>query len=518
MQAFLIPIINHCNSFLKATKGIKTVDWLLGTLSLLAWVILVVSNTQQPLIMLRFLIAEFFLILGVLLIIADASQRKILCLLFLGGLAWFTFAILEVRSFPQATAEAPDASTYHLYATAITTHWNGEVVRREDFPLPWLDQHGRDWFPEENLPLGYVMGTRNYLYQAYAAVIYYFTGIHRIHVYLSQAILLAAIPPFVFGIAQLLFRERRVALLAVCLVFVDANFPVVGAFLLKESLLCLIILVVLWLTILVFRGAFQWYIPVLLVMAIAGLSVLRFHGNVAWWLAMFLVLGIAKNCCGKLRWYIAGLVLASYVAAAVVFLPPWTWGKHFQFSIGLTDVASTNLVALYGGVGTLVKAWIGETVENEPSISSFKNIAREPWTADWFQLVKDDPFKALIRSIVRTVFAPYPWIWFKDGLLGNNWYELMYPGVIPWCFGFPFGIVALWKLRIKISPMLFFIFIWIGVTVAFYLVFQGEFSTRARVHLMPVFWIFIAYGLVTVYRRLKGEVVPDKSIKKVLEA
>ena len=73
--------------------------------------------------------------------------------------------------------------------------------------------------------------------------------------------------------------------------------------------------------------------------------------------------------------------------------------------------------------------------------------------------------------------------------------------------GLPFFFVALWRLirgspgLIRSSPEVLVILIWASLVVLEYIASQGEFSTRQRVFMMPLFWVLVAFGVEQVRAR-----------------
>lgn len=484
---------------------LQKVDILIVPLLLTIWVALVYQKAYQPSVMVGVLICEMLVVGGLILSTAKRQEWRAVCNLYVVALIWFTIAIFVVRTLPQAALAPSD--NHERLASAIVEHWKGETVRRDEFPLPWLIKWNRDWTPDDNVPLGYVLGTWNYFYSIYLATIFYFGGYHDNNVYLSQAVVLAGMPPIVYQLSNLLFNRRSVSLVAVVLAFLDTNFPVMGAVLFKEALLCFLAPFIAYLALLSVKSDSPMHVRALLALVSTTMSILRYQVTVTLWFAMVVVSSwpaVYRSVKPKSVW--ANLV-AWYIVSSILLVPPWTWGDHNGFSIGLKEVITTNFLPLEGG---LVQMVLSSNVKDEGLSASIKEIPRykgtyaDPSTSEWLQLLKERPLFALVRSIVRTVFAPYPWVAIRDGMPGKSFYELFYPGVPLWCLGLPFLLYGVWRLRQgRATSEVLILTIWVSTSIVGYLVYYGEFSSRQRVHLMPVLWIFIAFGIVEFFRDVR---------------
>jgi hypothetical protein len=127
---------------------------------------------------------------------------------------------------------------------------------------------------------------------------------------------------------------------------------------------------------------------------------------------------------------------------------------------------------------------------------------------DWYARLSKSPLKALATAASRTLFAPYPWVIITDGLNFRNGIELYYLGVVPWIICLP-GIF--WAIARAIRNPSFpaaFLGLVLGACLGAYIVFLGEWSTRQRVFMLPVFFALASIGWADLVQRLRFWKVP----------
>jgi hypothetical protein len=214
------------------------------------------------------------------------------------------------------------------------------------------------------------------------------------------------------------------------------------------------------------------------VVALVGsLPVLRYDALAVFWLAASVAVVVATYHRGRSRRLLAVLVL-SLVGAQALYSP---------------------------------SSFLDPIPDWEDSVQARAKIVQEqaggdPTTFEWLQSLREAPPLALTKTVAHTLFGPYPWVPFTYGLNYNST-ELFYPGTVMYIMGLPFLFVALWRLIrgspgfIRGSPELLVILIWASLIVLEYIASQGEFSTRQRVFMMPLFWVLVAFGVEQVRAR-----------------
>lgn len=460
------------------------------------------------------LTAEAALVLMLVLSLSEREEWKRVVFLFLIGLLFRTTQILIIQQLPHAADHLPDSSTYHLHASALVQHWRGHPVPVVDYGLDGLVPRKLDkWLPSANLEYGSVFGTRHFLYELYMGIVYWFVGTEPVNVITSHAVLLAALGPIVYTLARTLFPEKqRVALFAVGLVFIDFNFSAVGAFLLKDALAAVLVSLTVLAVCLVFRSS-RWYPAFVLLAVLTGLSLVRYHVVVAFWAVVLPIALWTWRSLGSRK--LVAVVVLSFLASSLVYTPS-------VLQRGFSDLIASNLQTVSGGLQTLVNSAgpaptdpvpetpapaspvltssaptrSGPTTSYQPPANPVRPPRPEAfdvWTHQWLQALQKDPVLALVKSGAHTLFAPYPWTPLFHGF-SYNFSELLYPGVIMWILALPLIALALRHLPFQ-SPQVLVVALWATLIVGAYVVFQGEFSGRQRIFLMPLFWLLAGYGL-----------------------
>jgi hypothetical protein len=641
--------------------------WLLAALLVAIWLVGLLFDGVS-LTGLALIIVEAVMMLSLLLSLSERDLWKPTVLFFCGGLALYMIEIMLVQTLPQYADVPLDSKRYDVHAQALVDHWRGLEVVAKDYYLHNIDQIQGVWLPTDWFSYGTVFGSRSFLYQLYVGVFYLAAGPQQTTVILSHTVPLAALAPVVFNLSNVVFDDRRVSTLAASLTLADLSFVAVGAWLLRDSLIALLMALAIWTTVLVIRNSEAYYPMVVLVAALLGLSILRYHAVEDFWLAVGVALLIVTYYRSGSRWlllvfvpsytvfaallllghsvaafftalllwaatmavrqrkaYYLILALAVLVAALVVvslfdpglrllglslhdpdlvglslalgvavFLAAVTWraavaimGKRSAYYpivalvvpvVGLLGGVSVLLYhvlaafwligavtvlvltyyrggsrrllavlvlslvgsqALYtppsfldpipqngatiqpraGSMGqgmlkdqTIPSSSLDSEVQDGTSVqakakSVQKGLEEDQASFTWLQSLRENPPLTLTKTVAHTLFGPYPWVPFANGLSYNQT-ELFYPGTVMWILGWPFLLVALWCLLIRGSPHLarvssemLVILIWTLLIVSEYIVYQGEFSTRQRVFMMPLFWTLIAFGVVRVRTR-----------------
>ncbi len=122
------------------------------------------------------------------------------------------------------------------------------------------------------------------------------------------------------------------------------------------------------------------------------------------------------------------------------------------------------------------------------------DVTADDMTLKWKDSLRDNSLYAAIRSVAHTLFAPYPWVAIHPGLTGRSASELYYPGVLLWMFCLP-GITAAIALGVRSrDPEFWLVVLFLLSQLAAYTIWQGEWSTRQRVFVLPAFFALAAIG------------------------
>ncbi len=596
-------------------------SWLLAAFLIATWLAGLLLE-RASFAGLAILIVEAAVVLCLLLSLSERARWKPTMFLFLGGLALRVVEIMFIQTLPNYADVPPDTMLYDFNAQALVDHWRGLEVVAEDYYLLGLAALQNAWLPTDWFGYASVFGSRSFLYQVYVGAFYLLAGPQQTTVILSNTVLLAALAPAVYNMSNLLFDSRRIGILAASLVLADPNFAAVGAFLLRDSLITLLMAIALWMTVLVIRKPRAYYPMVVLVVALLSLSLLRYHVLMAFWLAVVIAVLVLTYYHGRAKWLLAVLLpfcigsmallllkdsLAAFSTAIALWATVLIVGKRrayypilalvglvaallglamfypglmgFALAAGIATfaVAATWRVAvlvvgerrayypvvalvvlaaaLLGGLSPLLYHvlavfWLAVTVAvvvmvyyrggtrrllavlalslvgsmalytpssfldpiSQAEAASVQKSAEavqtmsysDQTTFSWLQAFREDPILSLAKTTAHTLFAPYPWVPLFNELNYNS-IELFYPGTVMWIMGLPFLFVALWRLLIRGSselargsPELLVILLWAFLVVLVYVAFQGEFSTRSRVFMMPLLWTLIAFGIEQV--------------------
>lgn len=458
---------------------------MIGTASLMALILAVVMATA--------------------LVLAPAAQRRlVLVLLALGILAaWAKVSVFQMT--PQWRDINPDSITYDLNGRAFAAHWQGQRVDHASFQLRGLAHwhraglHGPYWEPDDALSYAFVVGSHEWLYAAYVGLFHWLGDARSDTVIASHVLWAAFFPAAAFGIALTLGANRRVALAAAGLALIDPNAGVNASWLLKDTLAGFLTMAVLWalLTLLVEERARRG--PVMFV-AVTGLAVLggvRFVAYVGLMLAaLFVALGLFYR---KRAWpglSFLGIVAVAWLCHGVIYTVPHVLKDQNAW----TEPASappasaplvTAVVQSVEGANSILRANSGEE-------------AADSTTLAWKETLRQDWLYAAVRSVAHTLFAPYPWVAWHPGLNWRSSNELYYAGVMLWLLCLPGFFAVIFRQICTAGPGLWLVILFLASQLAAYTIWQGEWSTRQRVFVLPAVFALAAIGwhrLVAEWRR-----------------
>jgi 4-amino-4-deoxy-L-arabinose transferase-like glycosyltransferase len=476
---------------MRALSGWSNVGLTAAALAL--WVGLLSRMVEPPpMAGLALLLAEAVALLGLVRSLAPEAERRTVAMLYLGGLLLYSLQTLVIQSCPQWADHFSDSAGYDLGARALLLHGQGEPVPAAAFRLKGLVRAGIDyWPPGDAYRFADVFGMSRALYLLYLAGIYAVTEGSRATAVLGNLPFLAGMAGGVFLLARELSGQRRVALLAAGLVLLDPNFAVWGSVLLRDALIaCLCVLALLGGVRLARRGVQTG--PLGLVLgALAALAALRFNAVAAF--------AAAGALAALPRWQhvpqrktlmaLAGLGLAAVLAVALLPGPRAAWEASPPGRI-----LHENIQILLGGARVLEAASGQGRAEDDARINAVRR--------DWHARLREQPlWLNLARSGARTLLGPYPWVALTQGLAGDNFYELMYPGMALWLLLLPGFFYAWWWLPVRRDPAVALCLTWLLLETAVYVIGYGEFSGRERIMAQPLLWIFAAWGAWELWAR-----------------
>jgi hypothetical protein len=427
--------------------------------------------------------------------LAEPGDRKVAAQFVLVGLFIACLKIWLVQQTPQWLDTPLDAIKYQLNAEALAAHWHGEAVNSQLYRLDGLSKiFGQDlWSPGTYLPYSSVLGTHEWLYAAYLAVWAYITPHWPVWAAYSNAALAALFPAATFGIARALGSTTRVAALGGTITLVDPSAAVNGAWLLKDTPACWCVVIVVWAALAILRKP-RLKLVLFLGIALGILGAVRFMVLMAVLLAILVLLPALLMRCRLLTSssLFAASLCGLYLFGTLYFLPNGS-------TVPILERPAVALKAItFGQVKTLStsrKADMGSSAVDETVV-------------DWYARLSKSPLKALATAASRTLFAPYPWVMITEGLHFRSGIELYYLGVVLWIICLP-GVF--WTIVLAIRNPSFpaaFLGLVLGACLGAYIVFLGEWSTRQRVFMLPVFFALAAIGWADLVQRLRFWKVP----------
>jgi len=453
-----------------------------------SWLVLLTSQsiaiTTVPV-----LLAIALLWLGFTLTLTPTGWRKPAALAYVLLLLFYSLSILGLQQLPQWTDVPPDSNTYDLKGQAIDRHLDGETLPAEEFGLQ-VGEGETTWSPETPWSYAYVLGSVDFLYQMYVGYFYHLTTPDSQALILSHATMLAALPIFVFLLSIQLVNDKTLAGLASLLVVLDTNFSVNASWLLKDTWVTLLTTIALLTSasLLTDKDSQQhtWRV-VILTLALTALSCLRSHVAIAFWIVLAFLITLRIFRGNRRVVALLFTLFVSYYISGLMKLPLIELNSEQTY----VNALFSNVSSLIGTIGVI-----------EQSAYSTPNGAIDSAVAKFHSALDKSPLVTASKSIAHTLFAPYPWIALTHGFRGSAM-ELYWPGTTLWIFGLPFMFSGL-AAYIRRGSMEHMLPVFVSlIIVAAYIVTFGEFSTRQRQFLMPLFWIWAAYGITLGLSRIR---------------
>lgn len=432
-------------------------------------------------------VAVFAIVLGTALVLSRRSDWRIIGFLVVAGLILSLGKIWLFQQAPQWLNINSDSVTYNLNAQALMLHWQGEDVSTDHYNLNGLRALQKTvWAKDDTLPYSAVFGTSDWLYTGYVAAWYEFVGIGQDRVTFSNAVLAAFFSAAAFGITLGLGAARKVAVSAALITCLDPSSGVNAAWLLKDTLVGFFAMAALWAAI-VYAKDRRGGALVILFFSMGLLGGSRYVAFVA--LAVALAFWLVR---ALLRSEHKAALAVTLTTVASVFLHTWL-GLLPQAPVSpmrAPSVAMSSLVMpARGGVDIL------QTEHNTSSA--------EDATLRWKESLEENPLLSVTKSVAHTLFAPYPWVAIYPGLTWKSPSELYYAGVTLWMIMLPGILVAVVHFARRQEQPAMIVLVFLAALLAAYSVFLGEWSTRQRIFVLPVFFALGAIGWSLLLSHLK---------------
>jgi hypothetical protein len=418
-------------------------------------------------------------------VLAERHQKGRTILLILAG---FFAALLKIwiyQQAPQWNDISPDSVRYQLHAQALALHWKGESVDAAAYQLRgflnWHQHLGPYWRTETSIPYAYVFGSHEWIY---TAILAWWKSISDQWVYwgvYSNAVWASTFPAASYGLAWRLTSSNRIATFAAIIALVDPLSGVNAAWLLKETFTGFIAVVAAWSVVRLLDS------PTILITALASVFIAVL--GCTRYVAFVAILGsstiIAISLLRKEHFRSLGHLSVAIIASTIIF------GSLYNFPRTMTG--DTWITTLTSPLQSQKKTFTTDSTKNTRTGDS----SVIEWRSRW----KSDPIGAAATSAARSLFAPYPWTAITHGLSYDNWVELYFPGMILWIIGLP-GLI--WGVIISLrntSRESVFLVLYMAAIFAAYTLFFGEWSTRQRVFMLPVFFTFSSIGWCHIFAK-----------------
>ena len=416
-------------------------------------------------------------VMAVVMLLAHKADRRTVALLLVAGMLGTGMKIAVFQQAPQWHDILPDAITYHLNGEAFAMHWRGLPVSVDDYKLRGLEaRQMKQWSNGALLPYSAVYGSADWIYPAYVGIWYWAFGPFPQTVIVSNAVFGGFFAAAAFGMTILLGGARRTAIFAAGIALIDPSAGVNASWLLKDTLVGFLAMTALW----------------------AGLEYLRSGRMVS-----LIVLTTSTGILGAGRFVAFGAILISLLVAGLVLLRRRSYRK-----LRGVLIAGVGAVLVFGWlyfvpltsnfirVPKLVSAFTLTTKSGVDTLkANTQDSAADNATIEWLASWNENPVLAMTKSVAHTLFAPYPWVAIYPGLTWSSFSELYYPGVIVWVACLPGIFVAVfWAIRHRRDEEIWFVLTFLGVLLAAYTLFQGEWSTRQRVFALPAFFVLASIG------------------------
>jgi len=463
--------------------------------SLAAWLALLNWGAHLPVSGAGLLVVEAIALFGLMRWRANAADRAVTEVLFSLALLVYTLEIFLVQSLPAWSDEFPDSHRYDVNARALVLHWQGLTVPAADFLLKGLLRQGIEaWPPDSTYDYATVLGMSRYAYQFILAGIYALTDGSRPTAILINTPLLAATAAGTYLLSLEWFGRRGGAALAAALVMLDTNFAVWGSVLLRESLMELLVLLSFLSAVRLLKTRNRrWRERLSGGMALSLLAMVRFNAAAALLLAWLCAI-IARPGRTALKHFAIGTLTLSLIGFGAVHLLP---GLQPVLENSLPGRLVQENLRIFQQGGQLLES----AVQGKQEAGEHVNAVRQ----EWHEALRTQPLWLNgLKAVTRSLMGPYPWVALTHGLKGNDFYELMYPGMTLWLVGLPAFIYALWRLPVVSDPALRLWLVWWLTVAAVYIIGYGQFGGRERMMAMPLLWIFAAEGLRLARSRRVG--------------
>lgn len=436
-------------------------------------------------ICLPLLVLTCFVLLVVLIMckLAEAPMQRLVAAWTLVGVVCAVLKSLLVQMAPQWADLPPDSMTFVAHAEALRAHWLGMAVdpisgRLNGYQAGYQLLYGAHWLPDAPISYTGALGTQEWIYSAFLAGCQFAGEGWEYWAMLANAVLAGSFPAATFLLVRHLGGGVKVGHIGALLVVMEPSTAVNSAWFIKDTMAGFIATIVAVL-ICCLCSKRSWSLAIALGAVLALLAGIRF---VAYASFVVVLMAWSLQLLSRRKFHLAaalgGASALSILIWGLIYFTP-VIPKADQVLIGLRSPIQAQVTTL--------------RAENERERGADKSVI------EWKSYSLDKPGRAILRAVARTLMAPYPWVVFTQGLTKTNAIELYLPGTAIWIVCLPAIFLGMRTSARQAGSVGRALLIFLAVIACAYIAYFGEWSTRQRVFMIPLFFAFAAIGFNRVW-------------------
>ncbi|MCD5971710.1 hypothetical protein [Pseudomonas quasicaspiana] len=434
--------------------------------------------------------------------LTDAIDKNAIAFWTLAGIVIATLKIFLIQLTPQWSDLPLDSITYQLHAQALYMHWIGLPVDPYEYRLngyislakPGFTEY---WLPNEGLSYTAVLGTHAWFYSALVAIWQFITDDWIVTAILVNATMAGALPAATYIITRELSAPTKTCHVAAILMAIDPLTAINSSWLIKDTLSTFLsAIIIISICALYKRASFKFI--VILAISLGLIGCVRFVAYTAFGVTIFglvACLVFKKNNARALGLSISA-IMAVFIWGAIYFAP---YAKATPYVIR-SSIEQESVRPLAHGVGQLGSALSGAITGQISTLNANTDESgADESVIKWYAYINEEPVAKIVsRSLARTLLAPYPWTLFTQPLTRSNHIELYLFGMLFWTLVLP-GVLAGTVIILRKGVLAYSLVTLLIIIAIAYIIFFGEWSTRQRVFMMPLFLALSAIGWTQIW-------------------
>ncbi len=431
-------------------------------------------------------------VLTLVMFLAERQDRRLIIKLMFIGFVLSSLKFFLISLFPQHGDLPVDSLVYKLNAQAIYMHQNGAAVDPYAYKLNgFLNYHltsaAQEWGAKDVLSYSDVIGSYEWLYPFLLALHIYLGSQWQEWAMLTNLLLSSMMPAIVWLIAKEFGAPPVGRWLGAFAMALDPAVAVNSSWLLKDALATALMAFSILAYTQFYNNPRKRQLVILFV-SLVGLSMVRFIGYVALVSSIMVVLFLGREIIKK-RWLCSAVLLSVFVAFPVCYFAP-------QFEQSPVRVFDKTFSRIYAPVATIKANSTEKTFD--PAVEA------------WSQRLESGLIQAALHSAVRTILAPYPWDLRPSRMTWVSHTELHALGSLLWFPVLPFVVMGFFIILKRRSFIDISIFLTIVLLVFAYTLTLGEWSTRQRAFMNPIFFAIFGLGVTKIVAVMVKDKAKDK--------